>query len=203
MKLCYSKGACSLGVRIILNELELPCDFISVNLKDKKTEYGDDYFAIAPKGAVPALETDNQEILTENAAIYQYLADMNHADTLLPAVREMARYRVLEWLNYIATDVHKSFGPFFNAKVPDELKTEIFLPILIKKFEFINKSLEGKQFLLGNEFTLPDAYLFVMLYWAYGKKFDLSDCVQLKRYYDELKKRKSIQQSLLQEQLEA
>jgi glutathione S-transferase len=202
MKLYYSKGACSLVVRIIINELKLQCDFISVDLKEKKTKYGDDYFKINPKGAVPAIQIDSDEVITENAVIQQYLADTNHADNLLPSVPNIERYRVLQWLNYIATDIHKGFGPYFNSQVPDQLKKDIFIPNLIKKFEFINNHLLQKDYLLGSAFTLPDAYLYVMLYWAYGKKFDLSKCAELKRYFAELNQRPSVQQSILQEELD-
>lgn len=202
MKLYYSKGACSLVVRIIINELELSCDFIAVNLKDKTTEYGDDFFKVNPKGAVPTIETDNKEIITENAVILQYLADVNHDNELLPPVRELSRYRVLEWLNYITTELHKGFGPIFNTTVPDQMKQDIFVPILIKKFTFLDKNLQKKKFLMGDIFILPDAYLFVMLNWAYGRKFDLSSCVELKRFFEEMQQRESVKQSILQEELQ-
>jgi glutathione S-transferase len=154
---------------------------------------------VNPKGAVPTFVTNNEEVITENAVILQYLADSDHDGTLLPPVGELKRYRILEWLNYVATDIHKGFGPIFNTTVPDQLKTDIFIPILIKKFTFANKNLQQKKFLMGDDFTLPDAYLFVMLKWAYGKNFDLSQCTELTRYYDELQNRKSITQSLQQE----
>ena len=138
MKLYYSRGACSLTVRIIINELAIPCDYEAVNLKTKKTENDEDYFKINPKGAVPALELANQEILTENAAILQYLADEFKATSLLPPMGNFKRYRVLEWLSFVSSDVHKLFGPLFNPLVSQESKDDIFIPALKKKFKFVD-----------------------------------------------------------------
>lgn len=199
MKLYYSKGACSLAVRIIINELELPCEFEAVNLASKETETGKNYYTINPKGAVPALTVGNNETITENAVIMQYLADTNKAEQLLPFVGNLSRYRVLEWLNYVGTELHKSFGPLFNAKFPQELKDTMTIPLLISKFKFINGQLEKTKYLCGDHFTLPDAYLYVMLTWARHFKFNFDDMPHLAKYSAELFNRKSIQLSLKQE----
>lgn len=200
MKLYYSKGACSLADRIIIHEIGLKCEFESVNLQTKKTANDEDFFKINPKGYVPALAIDKNTILTENIAIQVYLAETNKAHRLLPP-SGINRYRVLEWLAYISTEVHKSFGPLFNPSFDEKIKNEIFIPMLKKKFLFIENQLGHKKFLMGNDFTLPDAYLFVILFWAEHMKLDTRDCPQLNRYYNELKSRPSIQQSLEEEHL--
>ncbi len=202
MKLYYSKGACSLATRIVINELGLPCEFESVDLASKKSASGKNYYTVNPKGAVPALLTNDDEILTENAVIMQYLADTSNASQLLPRVGDFKRYRVLEWLNFVATELHKGFGPLFNPHMPQEVKDKIVIPALKAKFAYINGHLDQNKYLFEDHFTLPDAYLFVMLAWAYQYKFNLSEWPQLAAYFTELQKRKSIQQSLKEEGLQ-
>jgi len=199
MKLYYAQGACSLVVRIIINEIGLNAEYESVNLKTKETESGKDYYTINHKGSVPAILIDSSEILTENAVILQYLADSSNATQLLPKIGSFPRYRVLEWLNYITTEVHKGFGPLFNSSVTQAMKDDIFIPLLLSKLNYVDKSLEGKPYLLGEHFTLPDAYLFVMLRWATSLKLDIATCQNLNRYFAELGRRPSIQDSLAQE----
>lgn len=201
MKLYYSKGACSLAVRITLHELNLSCVYEAVDLKTKKTETDQDYLKINPKGAVPALLLDNDEVLTENSAIHQYLADKNHATELLPDVRDLKRYRVIEWLNFVSTDLHKGFGPLFNSDVPEKDKKEIFIPIIKKKLKFVDDHLGGNKYLMGDQFTLPDGYLFVILRWLPHFKMEISDWSNLTHYFNELKKRKSIADALHEEGL--
>lgn len=200
MKLYYTKGACSLVVRIILNELGQHADFEAVDLRTKKTDTHQDFLSINPKGAVPALALDNGKVLTENAVILQYLADTAKATQLLPGLGDFNRYQVLEWLNYITTELHKSFGPLFNPTMPESIKEQFFIPLITSKFHYINKHLEHHEYLFGSQFTLPDAYLFVMLRWAAYFKIDLNECKNLTRYSDVLNKREAIQLSLKQEQ---
>lgn len=199
MKLYYSRGACSLTCRIIINELQLTCEYEKVDLKTKITEHGDNYLSINLKGSVPALETDDNKILTENAVILQYLADINHASTLLPPVNNFSRYRVLEWLNFVGTELHKGFGPLFNPDYSQEARDKIVIPLLKRKFSYVSKQLEISKFIVGDEFTLPDAYLFVVLRWAYFFKLDLGE--QLSKYFSELSARKCIEKSLEEEGL--
>lgn len=201
MKLYYSKGACSLAVRITINEIGLACDYEAVDLKTKKTETGDDFFKINPKGEVPTLQLDNGEILTENAVIHQYLADNAKATNLLPACGNFQRYRVLEALNFISTDIHKGFGPLYNPFIPEQLKEEVFKPRLKKYFSIENDQLSNRTFLTGEEFTVADAYLFVMLFWTSKLKIDISEYTHLLNYFEVLKNRKSIAQSLQEEKL--
>lgn len=201
MKLYYTKGACSLAVRIIINELGLKCDDEAVDLRAKKLPDGSDYFAVNPKGAVPALKINEKEVLTENAVILQYLADTNKATTLLPPVGEIKRYHVLEWLNYVATELHKSIGMMFNPALPADARDHFLIPNIKAKLNFLNKHLKNHAYLTGDTFTLPDAYFFVMMSWLIYFKFDLNEWDELSRLFKELGMRPSIQQSLKQEGL--
>lgn len=201
MKLYYTQGACSLAVRITINEIGLKCEFESVDLKAKKTEKGDDFLKINPKGAVPALKTNDGEILTENAVILQYLADTNNATNLLPGIGDFKRYRILEWVNYVTTELHKTIGALFNPALTDEMKEKIYRPMIEMKFNHVDKHLATHKYLLGNDFTLPDGYLFVMITWLYHFKFNVDQWPNVKRYFTELKQRKSIHQSLVEEKL--
>lgn len=202
MKLYFTKGACSLVVRIIINEIGLSCEYESVDLRAKKTITGADYWQINPKGSVPALEIKHGELLTENAVILQYLADTHPDNKLLPKMGDFNRYRVLEWLNYITTELHKGFAPLFNPSIPQDVKENIFVANLKVRFVYINKQLQGKSFLLGDNLTLPDAYLFVMLRWARAMKIDFTQWENLATFYNGMLKRKSIVESLKQEELE-
>jgi len=201
MKLYFSKGACSLTVRINLHEMNIPSVFEAVNLKSKETETGVNFLTINPKGAVPTLVLDNNEILTENTAILQYLADIHNANHLLPPIGDFKRYRVLEWLSYISADIHKSCGPLFDTQVPEKDKKEIFVPNLKNKLTFAENHLKNNKYLLNDQFTLPDAYLFVILRWMPHLTVDLSEFPNLSRYFNELKQRPAIQQALTEEGL--
>ncbi len=201
MKLYYTKGACSLVIRIIINEIGLRCEFESVDLHTKTTEKGVDFLTINDKGSVPALELKAGKVLTENAVILQYLADDAKATQLLPQTGDFNRYRILEWVNYISTELHKSFGPLFNPTLSEETKTTFFIPLIKSKLSYVNQHLQHHTYLLGDTFTLPDAYLFVMLLWASYFKIELKKWPNLSRYFTELHSRKSIQQSLKQEAL--
>ncbi len=201
MKLYFSRGACSLAVRIILNELHIPCEYEAVNLKTKQTESGADFYKINPKGAVPVLEFDDKSILTENAAIQQYLADSKKADLLLPPVDQMPRYHVIEWLNFVATDLHKGFGPFFNPAIPNSVKDEVFRPTLINKLKLVEQQLTKNKFLTGDHFTLPDAYLCVILNWLPTAEIDINNFPMTTTYFAALKQRESVMKSFKEEGL--
>jgi glutathione S-transferase len=203
MKLYYYKAACSLVVRIVLNELGIQFDDEEVDLRAKKTADGEDYLKINPKGAVPALQIDNGDVLTENQVILQYLADTTAGQKLLPPVADLKRYHTLEWLNYISTELHKSLGMFFNPSVPEEIKTKVVTPLIMSRFSFTNNQLAKGSYLMGEEFSLPDAYLFVMVLWARHFKMDLSEYKHLDQFMKRLDERPSVIKSLQQEQLRA
>lgn len=200
MKLYYSKGACSLAVRIVIHEIGIPCDFEAVNLHTKLTENGADFLNINPKGAVPTLALDDGEVLTENAVIQQYLADTNKT-SLLPPQGDIQRYHALKWLNFVSTDLHKSFSPLFNPKLPEEVKEEIFKPLIKSKLSFVNQHLAQQRYLLGDQFTLADSYLFVILTWVPKVKLNIEDWPNLVRYFNEVKNRPAVQKALKEEDL--
>jgi len=201
MKLYYAKGACSLAVRIIINELAVPCEFEAVNLKTHLTENDHDYYLINPKGAVPALKIDSKTVLTENNVIQQYLADTyDKAAALLPK-SGIERYEVLSWMNFICTDLHKACSPFFNSAISDELKSQIFKPMLNKKLAYLDNHLASNDYLHGNSFSLPDAYLFIVLRWLPALKINREDYNHLEAYFERMKSREAVKKSLQQEQL--
>src|SRR3982751_1642780 len=162
MKLYYSPGACSLASHIALEEAQLPYTTDKVDLKSKRTAEGDDYLAVNDKGYVPTLVLDNGGVLTENAVVLQYIADQNPGTDLAPAHGTFARYRLGEWLNFIATEIHKGFGPLWNPANPDAVK-ETAKRNLARRFAYVEKRLASTPFLMGDTFTIADAYLFVLL----------------------------------------
>lgn len=200
MKLYYAKGTCSLAVRITINEIGMQAQFEEVDLKTKKTASGEDFLLINPKGSVPVIVTDKKETLTENSVIQQYLADKNNATQLLPPLGSFKRYRVLEWLNYISTELHKGCGPLFSPAIPTDLKNSVFKPALKNKLSYVEKNLTS-QFLLGDHFTIADSYLFVILSWLPLFKIDLKEWPQLSHYFSELQHRDSVKKSLQEEGL--
>lgn len=200
MKLYFSSGACSLAVRIIINEIGLKCSYESVDLRNKKTASGKDFLKINAKGAVPVLALDSGKILTENSVILQYLADINNATALLPEINNFNRYRILEWLNYVSTELHKTIGALFNPTLLNETR-EIYKVIIKNKCNFVNDHLSKHPYLSGETFTLPDAYCFVMITWLLHFKFDLNEWSNIKRYFNDLNNHKSIRQSLAEEKI--
>lgn len=199
VKLYYSKGACSLAPRITLNELGVPFDQVSVNLKTKETEKGEDYLKINPKGSVPAIQLDDGSVLTENTALHQFLAEKHHANALLPPPGEMKRYRILEWLSHISTDLHKSFGAFFNPEIPADLKEKIFKPLLMKKLKLVETHLKNNTYLMGNDYTLPDAYLYVITRWFPLVKLDTNEFPNLMRFSKKMEERPAVKKALVDE----
>src|SRR5580698_3953940 len=153
MKLYYFSGACSLSPHIALLEAGLPFTMVKINSKTKKTESGEDYLAVNSKGAVPALQLDDGRVLTEGPAIVQYIADLKPDSGLAPRAGTFERYQLMEILNYLTSEVHKSFSPLFNPASSDELKATA-KAALAKKFEWLTGFLGGKTFLTGNTFTV-------------------------------------------------
>jgi glutathione S-transferase len=200
MKLYYAPGACSLSPHIISRELGLELTLVKVDNSTKKTEDGRDYLAINPKGYVPAIELDNGEILTENTAIVQYLADRKPEAGLAPANGTFERYRLQEMLGYINSELHKSYGPMFNPKILPEVRQEK-VDTLRKRYGLIEKALEGKSFLFGETFTVADAYLFVITNWAGFLKVDISDFPNLLAFQQRVAARPAVRAALVAEGL--
>jgi glutathione S-transferase len=172
MKLYYFSGACSLSPHIVMLEAGLPHTMVKIDSKTKKTESGADYLAVNSKGAVPALQLDDGRVLTEGPAIVQYLADLKPESGLAPRAGTFERYQLMEMLNYLSSEVHKSFSPLFNPASSAEVK-ETWAANLGKKFDWLSGFLVKKPFLLGNTFTVADAYLFTLLSWTGHVKIDL------------------------------
>ena len=201
MKLYYSPGACSLAPHIALREAGLPFELEKTDLRAKRTETGADFAAINPKGQVPTLQLDDGEVLTENAVINQHIADQSPASGLLPPAGTMERYRALEWLTFVTTELHKGFSPLFKPNTPDDYKP-IVKENLSARFAHVDRHLAGgRPYLTGDTFTAPDAYLFVMLAWADKMGLDLSKLASLKAYHERVAARPKVREALQAEGL--
>lgn len=200
MKLYYAPGACSLSPHIALCESGLPFELVKVDLKAKTTEAGDDYTKINPKGSVPALGLDDGSVLTEGPAIVQMIADKASGKNLAPANGSTERYRLQEWLNFISTDLHKSFGPLFQPALSDETK-QFFKDRIAKYFAYADKQLAGKDYLMGSQFTVADGYLFVMLAWAGRMKIDIASLPNLSAYQARIAARPKVIEAMTSEGL--
>ena len=181
MKLYYSPGACSLSPHIALREAGLPFELVLASTKTHKLKDGTDYYGINSKGYVPLLELDDGQRLSEGPAIVQYVADQVPASGLAPANGTLARYRLQEWLNFITTELHKGFSPLFNPAMPEEAKA-VFRAKLIERFTWLDAQLAGKQFLMGEQFTVADGYLFTVANWGGHVGVDLSGLPTLSAY---------------------
>ncbi len=200
MQLYFAPGACSLASHIVLRESGLPFDLKKTDTKSKKLEDGSDYFAVNSKGAVPALRLDDGQVLTEGPVILQYIADQKPESRLAPKAGTLERYRLLEWLNYITSEVHKTFSPLFNPAANDAVKAYT-TQMLEKKFDWINQQLTGKQYLTGDQFTIADAYLFVVANWSNFVGVDLGRWPALKAFQDRVAARPKVQEALAAEGL--
>ncbi|HYN12095.1 MAG TPA: glutathione transferase GstA [Burkholderiales bacterium] len=200
MKLYYAPGACSLSPHIVARELGIPIELKKVNTKDKTIEGGGDYWKVNPRGYVPALELDNGQILTEGPAIVQYLADQKPDAGLAPKWSSFERYRLLEWLNFLTSEIHKSFSPLFKPNTPEEYK-KIAKENLATRFDWIDKQLAGKDYLLGKSFSVADAYLFVLLGWTKPTQIDLSRWPNLAAFHARVGARPKVQEALRAEGL--
>ena len=200
MKLYYTPGACSLSPHIALHEAGLHFEIDKVNLGTKKTDAGVDYNTINSKGYVPALEINNGQLLTEGTSIVQYIADLAPEKKLAPLAGTLERYRLQEWLNYIATEIHKGFSPLFNPKMPEDSKISA-KKRLAKRIDFVAENLVGKDYLLGENFTVADAYLFTVLGWSGSLHFDLSPWPILKTYLERVAARPAVKAAMKAEGL--
>ncbi|MBL8311800.1 MAG: glutathione transferase GstA [Burkholderiales bacterium] len=195
MKLYYSNGACSLSPHIVLRESGLPFTLVRASTKTHALDDGTDYYTINPKGSVPLLELDNGERLTEGPAIVQYIADQAPGKNLAPANGTMARYRAQEWLNFITSDLHKGYSPLFNPKTPDDYKP-VAREILMRKYAYVDAQLAGKQYLMGEQFSVPDAYLFTVTTWAKYVGLDLTAFDHLGAFMARMAARPAVQAAL-------
>ncbi|HSN42058.1 MAG TPA: glutathione transferase GstA [Burkholderiales bacterium] len=200
MKLYYSPGACSLAPHIVLREAGHAFDLIKVDIPNKKTEHGDDYWKINPKGYVPALVLDGGEVLAEVGVVCQYLADQKPGSGLAPPAGTMARYHLMEWLNFVATEVHKQIGALFNPKMTPEMK-EVQLGVIERRLNALEKMLDGKDYLMGERFSVADAYLFTVLNWTRAHKIDMAKWPKIQAFMVRVAGRPKVQEAMKEEGL--
>jgi len=195
MQLYFSPGACSLASHITVREAGLNVELKRADVKTKKLEDGSDYFAVNSKGSVPALRLDSGQVLTEGPVIMQYLADQKPESQLAPKAGTIERYRLQEWLNYITSEVHKTFSPLFNPAANDAVKAYA-VENLGKRFDWIDKQLAGKQYLTGDTFTIADSYLFVVVNWSNFVGIDLGKWPALKAFQARVAARPKVQEAM-------
>ena len=200
MKLYFAPGACSLSPHIVLREAGLPFELERVDLKAKKLKNGADYYQINPKGQVPVLALDDGEMLTEGPAIVQYIADMAPASGLIPPAGSKERYRAQEWLNFVSSELHKNFSPLFRANTPEDYRP-IAKDNLANRFAYVDKQLSNYPYLLGDRFTVADAYLFTMLMWAKFQSIDLTAFANLLKFMARVGERQKVKDALQAEGL--
>ncbi len=200
MKLYFTPGACSLAPHIALRELGISCELQKVDLATHRTDTGEDYYTINPKGYVPAITLDNGELLTEVAVVLQYLADQKPASGLSPRSGTMDHYRLIEWLNFITSEIHKQFGPMFNPKITPEWKQNQ-MNALGRRFDYLSTHLNNRNFLLGDSFTIADAYLFTVLSWSGYLNMDLGKWPRIKDYIARVAARPAVKEAMREEGL--
>ncbi|HET8942366.1 MAG TPA: glutathione transferase GstA [Rudaea sp.] len=200
MKLYYSPGACSLSPHIVAHELGQELKYEKVDTKTKRTASDRDFWQINPKGSVPALELDNGEVLTEGPAIVQYLADQKGNTALAPANGTLARARLQEMLNYITSEIHKSYSPLFSDATPEATREER-KAYLNKRYGLVEKILAKQPYLLGDHFTVADAYLFTVTRWADFVKLDLSAFPHVQTFQKRVAARPAVQAAMAAEGL--
>jgi glutathione S-transferase len=200
MKLYYSPGACSLSPHIVARELGIKVDLQKVNTKDKSMEGGGDFWQVNAKGYVPTLELDGGKRLTEGPAIVQYLADQKPESGLAPKAGTFERYQLQEWLNFLTSEVHKQFSPLFRPNTPEEYKA-IAKENLGKRFDWLDKQLAGKDYLMGKQFTVADAYLFVLSNWTKPTQIDLAKWPNLLAYNKRVAARPKVKEAMQAEGL--
>ena len=200
MKLYMKPGACSLASHIVLREAGLPFDLVKVDLATKTVEGGGDFLAVTPKGQVPTLGLDDGAILTEGPVILQYVADQAAEKNLIPPHGSLERYRVLEWLNFVGTELHKTFSPLFRPTTPDAFKA-IVKETLAAKLGVLDKRLAGNAFLAGDRFTVADAYAFTVLRWAAPMGIELARWPNVAAYFARVGERPAVRDALTAEGL--
>jgi glutathione S-transferase len=200
MKLYYSPGACSLSPHIALREAGLPFDLQKVDLKSKQMDGGGDFTAVSAKGYVPALILDDGQMLTEGPAIVQYIADRKPESGLAPKAGTLERYRLMEWLNFISAELHKTFAPLFHPEVAAEWR-QASRDRIAQRLDFIEKHLQGKDYLMGKQFTVADGYLFTVLSWSKFVSFDLGKWPLVQAYLARVAARPKVQEALKAEGL--
>ncbi len=200
MKLYYSPGACSLSPHIALHEAGLAFTPVLASTKSHKLQDGTDYYTINPLGYVPLLELDDGTRLREGPAILQYIADQVPLKMLAPQNGTLQRYRLQEWLTFIGTEIHKGFSPLFNPATPEEYKT-MAREKLLQRLQWVDSQLADKQYVMGEQFTVADGYLFTVTNWAKPTNVDISAFTHLAAYRERVAARPAVQEAMKAEGL--
>jgi glutathione S-transferase len=200
MKLYFSPGACSLSPHIALREAGLAFDLVKVDTKTHRLDGGGDFYSVNPKGYVPVLELDGGERLTEGPAIVQYIADRKPESGLAPKAGTLERVRLQEWLNFLTSEIHKGFSPLFSADTPEDYKP-VVRKRLAGRFDWLSKELDGRDFLMGDRFTVADGYLFTLLGWLPFVGMNLQEWPVLKAYRERIAGRPAVKEALKAEGL--
>ncbi|HUK58278.1 MAG TPA: glutathione transferase GstA [Stellaceae bacterium] len=200
MKLYFSPGACSLSPHISLREAGVPFELAQVDLRSKEIKTGGNFRDVNAKGMVPVLELDNGDRLTEGPAIVQYVADRNPAAGLAPAAGTIERYHLMEWLNFTTSELHKNFTPLFKPNTPEDYK-KIARDTLAERYQFLDGKLAGKQYIMGDHFTVADAYLFTITNWTRIQKIELTPWPNVQGYMERVRARPKVQEAMKAEGL--
>ena len=200
MKLYYAPGACSMAPHIVAREAGIPLELVKVDIPNKKTEDGGDFWQVNPKGYVPALQLDDGSVLTEVGVICQYLADQAPASGLVPPFGGMARYEQMAALNFASAEVHKQIGALFNPKTTPEMR-EVQLGSIERRFNTLEQLLAGKSYISGDNFTAADAYLFTVLNWSKPLKINLAPWPNIQAFMGRVGSRPKVQETLKAEGL--
>jgi len=202
MKLYFSPGACSQASTIAFHEAGLPVELVRVDTKTHTLKDGSDYYQINPKGYVPAIQLDSGEVFTEGAALLQFIGDQKPETAIIPKAGTLDRFRANEWLTFISSEIHKGFSPLFNPDLKDDAKT-VLQNKLQKRFDILDKHFAGHKFLMGEQFTVADAYLYTVISWAPGLKIDLDKWPNLAKYRLRVAERPKVKAALQAEKAAA
>jgi glutathione S-transferase len=200
MKLYYAPGVCSMAPHIVALEIGQKLDLVKVDIRSKKTEHGDDYWKINPKGYVPALVLENGEVITEVAVICQYLADQHPQSDLVSPQGSMQRYHEMSALNFAATEVHKQIGALFNPALGPEMRA-VQIATIGRRLNTLEQMLAGRAYMMGERFTVADAYLFTVLNWTKFHKIDVSQWPNIQRYMAHVGDRENVRKAMIEEGL--
>jgi glutathione S-transferase len=199
MKLYYTPGVCSMSPHIILREAGLPFQAVKTDIRAKTTEGGGDFWKTSPLGYVPALELDDGTVLTEGPAIVQYVADQVPGKRLAPPNGTLERYKMQSWLNMVSSELHKGFSPILSPAIAPKLSEEakqVFRDRLAQRFKMVDAHLARNAYLMGNDFTCPDAYLFTVLRWTVPTKIDLAPYPNLLGFMKQVEARPAVQAAM-------
>lgn len=195
MKLYYSPGSCGLASQIAMREAGQPYELVKVDFKTKTTVEGD-YLKVSPKGFIPVLKMDDGDQLTEGAVILQWIADKHPESKLLPAFGTRARYTALEWLNFVASDLHKGMAVMFSPFLDEPTKSRFAEGNLTSKFQYIDEHLAKNKYVLGDDFSVADAYLYNVLSWPPRVKIDMSSYTSIRKFMERMEQRPSVRGAL-------